>query len=84
VLLLGGVGLGIDPLEAWYVGDAKWDMLAAKAAGMVPLGVTTGATGPTELRECGAVATFVNLDGLLDYVSSDALAPDRGTRELGD
>jgi beta-phosphoglucomutase-like phosphatase (HAD superfamily) len=84
LLLKGAERLGIDPQDAWNMGDAKWDMLAAKAAGMVPLGVTTGATGPTELRECGAVATFVNLDGLLDYVSSDALAPDRGTRELGD
>ncbi|MFV2062243.1 MAG: HAD family hydrolase [Chloroflexota bacterium] len=73
---------GIDPEDAWYIGDARWDMLAAVAAGMVPLGVATGATSEAELREAGALATFATLTELLEFATADALAPDRGTREI--
>ncbi len=84
LLLKAAERLGVDPEDAWYVGDSRWDMLAASAAMMVPLGVATGATSQSDLRAAGAMATFAGLGDLLDYATSDALAPDRGTRELGD
>ena len=64
LLLAGASQLGVPPTDVWYVGDARWDMLAAVAAGMVAVGVLTGATGPDEMREAGArivVATLAEL-----------------------
>ena len=64
LLLAGASQLGVAPTDVWYVGDARWDMLAAVAAGMAPVGVLTGATGADEMREAGArivVATLTEL-----------------------
>ena len=82
LLLKAATRMGVDPADAWYIGDAKWDMLAAVAAGMVPLGVATGATSEQDLSAAGAVAVFADLHALLVFASSAALAPDRGRREL--
>ena len=32
-----------SPTRCWYIGDSTWDMVAAVAAGMIPIGVTAGA-----------------------------------------
>jgi len=83
LLLKAASRLGVDPIDTWYVGDATWDMLAAVAAGMVALGVATGATSEAGLSEAGAAAVFPDLTALLAFAAADALAPDRGRRELG-
>ena len=46
LLLLASRRLRVAPAACWYVGDARWDMLAAAAAGMRPVGVTSGAAMP--------------------------------------
>ena len=38
LLVLASRRLRIAPAACWYVGDARWDMLAAAAAGMQPVG----------------------------------------------
>lgn len=43
LLLLAAEQLEVEPARCWYVGDATWDMVAAVAAGMIPIGVTAGA-----------------------------------------
>jgi phosphoglycolate phosphatase-like HAD superfamily hydrolase len=48
------------------VGDSTWDMIASVRAGMVGIGVTTGATDSDGLLAAGAVATIPSLVGLLD------------------
>jgi HAD superfamily hydrolase (TIGR01509 family) len=54
-LLLKAAGLlHVDPAETWYVGDSRWDMVAAKAAGMRAIAVRTGATTTESLTEAGA------------------------------
>ena len=54
-LLFKAAGLlDAEPAETWYVGDSKWDMVAAKAAGMRAIAVLTGATGAEALTESGA------------------------------
>ena len=53
--------LGVEPEVAWYVGDSRWDMLAAKAAGMRAIAVLTGATDETELRDSGADIVYATL-----------------------
>lgn len=65
-LLLKAAGLlGIDPGVVWYVGDSRWDMIAATAAGMTPIAVLTGATDEATLREDGAAAVYPTLQELL-------------------
>jgi HAD superfamily hydrolase (TIGR01509 family) len=61
--------LGIRSADCWCVGDARWDMLAAVAAGMWPVGVTTGAASVEDLREAGAVAVVERLDQLLGQLT---------------
>jgi HAD superfamily hydrolase (TIGR01509 family) len=65
LLLLAARELGTDPRGCWYVGDATWDMLAATAAGMIAVGVTTGAADAATLRTAGArhvVASLAELE----------------------
>jgi HAD superfamily hydrolase (TIGR01509 family) len=54
LLLKAAQLLGVDPAESWYVGDSRWDMIAAKAAGMRAIAVLTGATSEAALCEAGA------------------------------
>ena len=63
LLLLAAEELGIEPARCWYVGDSTWDMAAAVAAGMVPIGVTAGAAvGADALRGSGAAVVVSSLD----------------------
>jgi HAD superfamily hydrolase (TIGR01509 family) len=72
-LLLKAAGkLGTDARATWYVGDSKWDMLAAVAAGMPAIGVATGATSHADLVTAGAVQAFDDLEELLVYLSAEA------------
>jgi DHA2 family metal-tetracycline-proton antiporter-like MFS transporter len=62
LLLLAADELGVAPARTWYVGDSTWDMRAARAAGMVPIGVLAGAAvGADELREAGATLVLDTL-----------------------
>lgn len=69
-LLLGAARLmGLEPSGLWYVGDSTWDMQAAVAAAMLPVGVTTGAVDAAALRAAGArlcVPSLVELRAALD------------------
>lgn len=54
--LLAMEELGVEAANTWYVGDAVSDMAMAIAAGMKPLGVTTGVANREELLAAGAHA----------------------------
>ena len=65
LLLLAAKELQADAAACWYVGDATWDMRAASAAGMVPVGVTTGAVDAGTLLGAGArwvIASLAELE----------------------
>lgn len=65
LLLLAADELRVAPSDAWYVGDSTWDMRAAVAAGMTPIGVLAGAAvSSSDLRDAGAVAVLETLDEL--------------------
>jgi HAD superfamily hydrolase (TIGR01509 family) len=71
-LLLKAAGkLATDPRDTWYVGDSKWDMLAAVAAGMGAVGVTTGATPEDDLVAAGAGLAFDDLAELHGYLIAE-------------
>jgi HAD superfamily hydrolase (TIGR01509 family) len=54
LLLLAAGELHEQPARCWYVGDSTWDMRAATAAGMVGVGVTSGAVDAPTLLGAGA------------------------------
>ena len=54
--------LDVDPGRCWYIGDSTWDMVAAAAAGMIPIGVTAGAAvDANALQDAGAAAVVETL-----------------------
>lgn len=65
LLLAAADRLATRPEGCWCVGDARWDVLAAVAARMQPVGVTTGAASATDLRYAGAVTVVERLDDLI-------------------
>jgi HAD superfamily hydrolase (TIGR01509 family) len=70
LLLLGAKKLKVDPTGCWYVGDATWDVAAAIAAAMVPIGVLAGSAASADvLRGAGAAAVVDTLEDLVDEVA---------------
>jgi phosphoglycolate phosphatase len=62
LLLLAAKELDVEPARCWYVGDATWDMAAAVAAAMIPIGVTAGAAVEGgALRGAGAASVVASL-----------------------
>jgi HAD superfamily hydrolase (TIGR01509 family) len=57
--------LGVEAGECIVVGDAVWDHIAARRAGMVSVGVLTGGYGEEELYHAGAFRVFRNIADLL-------------------
>jgi HAD superfamily hydrolase (TIGR01509 family) len=65
-LLLAAAGeLGVEPSRCWYVGDAIWDVQAARAAGMPCIGVVSGSATAGELALAGAKRTIDSLTQLI-------------------
>jgi beta-phosphoglucomutase-like phosphatase (HAD superfamily) len=56
--------LGVSSRRCWYVGDATWDMRAARAAAMVSIGVPTGAASKETLLAAGARSVVTSLEEL--------------------
>jgi beta-phosphoglucomutase-like phosphatase (HAD superfamily) len=62
--------LEVAPATCWCVGDSRWDVLAAIAAGMAPVAVATGASTAAELTEFGAATVVERLDQLIPYLAA--------------
>jgi HAD superfamily hydrolase (TIGR01549 family) len=50
--------LGVAARDCYVVGDAVWDLLAARRAGMLSVGLLTGGYGEDELRSAGAFRVY--------------------------
>ena len=68
LMLLGARRLGVEPAACWCVGDATWDMRSATSAGMIPIGVTSGAVDADALTGAGARLVVATLDELVPYL----------------
>jgi HAD superfamily hydrolase (TIGR01509 family) len=77
LLLHAARELGKDPTGCWYVGDSTWDVRAARAAGMVPIGVPTGAATAADLERAGAAAVIGSLVELRELAELPLLAEAR-------
>src|SRR3954470_9065090 len=57
--------LGVDPGECFVVGDAVWDLLAARRARMLSIGLLSGGYGADELLDAGAYRVYRDAAELL-------------------
>ncbi len=73
--------IGVDPAHAWVVGDSVWDLLAARRAGALGIGLLSGGYGREELERAGAYRVYADPGELLtraDEVGVRDLAVDTG------
>jgi HAD superfamily hydrolase (TIGR01509 family) len=68
--------IGVDPRNAWVVGDSVWDLLAARRAGALGIGLMSGGYGREELERAGAYRVYADPAELL------ARADEVGVRNL--
>jgi HAD superfamily hydrolase (TIGR01509 family) len=50
--------LGYPPTECYVIGDAVWDQLAARRAGILSVGLLSGGYGESELLSAGAFRVY--------------------------
>jgi HAD superfamily hydrolase (TIGR01509 family) len=78
LLLLAAERLGIAPGRCWAIGDSTWDIRAAVAGGLVPIGISAGsAVSEAELLEAGAARVLTTL-GELAAVLREVCGPGAG------
>ncbi len=68
--------LGVEPRHAFVVGDSVWDLLAARRAGAIGVGLMSGGYGREELERAGAYRVYADPADLL------ARADELGARDL--
>jgi HAD superfamily hydrolase (TIGR01509 family) len=68
--------IGVEPTQAWVVGDSVWDLLAARRAGALGIGLLSGGYGREELERAGAYRVYADPAELL------ARADEVGVRNL--
>ena len=61
-------GRPLQPHECYVVGDSVWDLLAARRAGMLGIGVLSGGYGQEELSQAGAYRVYRDPADLLGSI----------------
>ncbi len=64
---------GVDAASAVFLGDAVWDVEAAKRAGVRCVAVSSGGRHTDELLDAGAIATYDTVRDLLDGLEASPL-----------
>ncbi len=67
--------LDVPPDECYVVGDAVWDLLAARRAGMLSVGLLSGGYGEDELARAGAYRVYRDPAELLANIYQLGLRP---------
>jgi HAD superfamily hydrolase (TIGR01509 family) len=60
--------LGVEATDAVVVGDSVWDLLAARRARMLGVGLLSGGYGPDELERAGAYRVYEDPADLLRHL----------------
>jgi HAD superfamily hydrolase (TIGR01549 family) len=60
--------LGVDITSAWVVGDSVWDLLAARRARALGIGLMSGGYGLDELQQSGAYRVYQDPAELLRHL----------------
>ncbi|MGI5271317.1 HAD family hydrolase [Nonomuraea sp. CA-218870] len=66
LFLAGAALLRVDPAHAMVVGDSIWDLLAARRAGSLGIGLLSGGYGRDELERTGAFRVYADPADMLD------------------
>lgn len=67
--------LGVPAGECYVVGDAVWDLLAARRAGMLSVGLLSGGYGEDELGRAGAFRVYRDAAELLRSLDELGVLP---------
>jgi HAD superfamily hydrolase (TIGR01509 family) len=67
--------LGVDPSDCYVVGDAVWDLLAARRARMLSVGLLSGGYGEDELTRAGAFRVYRDTAELRDSLDELGVVP---------
>lgn len=73
VFALAVESLDLDPETTIVVGDSRWDIKAAKGAGLACLAVQTGGTTRRQLEDEGAAAVYDDVADLLENLEDSPL-----------
>ncbi len=75
LFLTCGERLGVSPEECYVVGDAVWDLLAARRARMLSVGLLSGGYGEDELNRAGAFRVYRDPDELRQSLDELGVLP---------
>ena len=67
--------MGVRPEDCYVVGDAVWDLLAARRAGMLSIGLLSGGYGEDELHRAGAFRVYRDPAELLHSLDELGVLP---------
>lgn len=68
LFLAAAARLGVEPINAFVVGDSVWDLLAARRAGALGIGLLSGGYGAEELQAAGAYRVYQDPADLVDHL----------------
>jgi HAD superfamily hydrolase (TIGR01509 family) len=68
--------LGVDPRHAMVVGDSVWDLLAARRAGALGVGLQSGGYGREELERAGAYRVYADPAEMLTRIDEIGVRTD--------
>ena len=68
--------LGVEAAQCLIVGDAIWDVHAARRAGILSVGLLTGGTSAQELYNAGAMRVFRDPAELLREIDELGISED--------
>jgi HAD superfamily hydrolase (TIGR01509 family) len=69
--------LGVDVIDAVVVGDSVWDMLAARRARTLGIGLLSGGYGTDELERAGAYRVYDDPAHLLEHLDEVGVRAER-------
>lgn len=67
--------LGVEVKDCYVIGDAVWDLLAGRRAGMLSIGLLSGGYGEDELTRAGAFRVFRDAADLHSYLDELGVLP---------
>jgi len=67
--------LGVAAADCYVVGDAVWDLLAARRASMLSVGLLSGGYGEDELTRAGAFRVYRDADELRESLDELGIVP---------
>jgi phosphoglycolate phosphatase-like HAD superfamily hydrolase len=66
LFLAAAAELDVEPRHSMVVGDSVWDLLAARRAGALGIGLMSGGYGREELERAGAYRVYADPAEMLD------------------